>query len=188
MKYVIGVIAVIIVTILAVVLIVNRDGGQEDANQTGKRVVSLYEDAKDGGIVSYTIEGPIVGEDEHRAVRITVNSGTRKIEILKGYNNTVEKSQTFNNTSAGYEEFLKALEIAGFSREQSYNPKDERGVCPLGRRYIYEFEKSGRDNLKTWSTSCSEKQGTFGGVATTIRRLFQNQIPEYSKFVSDTRL
>lgn len=187
MKYVIGVIAVIIVTILAIVLIINRDS-PDQPNQTGRQAVSLYEQAKDGGTVSYTVEGKVVGDEERRAVRITVGSSTRKIEVLRGYNETVEKSQTFTNTSAGYEEFLKALELAGFSRKRDYTPKDERGVCPLGRRYIYEFEKPGEDTVKTWSTSCSPQQGTFGGVSTTVRQLFQNQVPEYNKFTSGVRL
>lgn len=188
MKYVIGVIAVVIVTILAVILIVNRDGTPDQPGQTGDRVVSLYDQAKDGGTVSYTTEGPVVGEDERRAIRVTVSSGTRKVEVLRGYNESVVKTQTFSNTSAGFEEFLKALEVAGFSRKRDYTTEDERGICPLGRRYIYEFEKSGEDPLKTWSTSCSEKQGTFGGGAVTVRKLFQNQIPDYNKFVADVKL
>jgi hypothetical protein len=187
MKYVIGVIAVIIVTILAIVLIVNRDTNPQP-NQTGKQAVSLYDQAKDGGTVSYTVAGKVVGDEERRAVRITVSDESRTVEVLRGYNETVEKSQSFSNTSAGFEEFLKALENAGFSRKRTYDPEDERGICPLGRRFIYEFEKSGEDSLKTWSTSCSAKQGTFGGVATTVRRLFQNQIPEYNEFVSGVKL
>jgi hypothetical protein len=188
MKYVIGVVAVIIATILAVVLILGRNDTPEQPGQTGTQAVSLYDKAKDGGTVRYTIEGQLVGEDERRAVRITISSGIRKVEVLRGYNESVVKTQTFSNTSAGFEEFLKALEVAGFSRKRTYEPEDERGVCPLGRRYIYEFEKSGEDPVKTWSTSCSEKQGTFGGGAVTVRKLFQNQIPDYTKFVKDVEL
>jgi hypothetical protein len=187
MKYVIGVIAVVLVTILAVVLIIGRDSPGQQKNQTGKQAVSLYEQAKDGGTVAYKTEGKVVGDEDHYAVRITVSSNTRKVEILRGYNETVEKSQTFTNTQTGYEEFLKAIELAGFSRKRSYTPEDERGVCPLGQRYTYEFEKSGEDSLKTWSTSCGAKQGTFGGVASTIRQLFQNQVPEYNQFVKGVR-
>lgn len=188
MKYVIGAVAVIIATILAIVFILGRNDTPEQPGQTGNRAVSLYDQAKDGGTVTYMIEGKVVGEDERRAIRITVTSGTRKVEVLRGYNETVVKTQNFSNTSAGFEEFLKALEVAGFSRKRAYATEDERGMCPLGRRYIYEFEKSGEDRLKTWSTSCSEKQGTFGGSSVTVRRLFQNQIPDYNKFVSDVKL
>lgn len=186
MKYVIGVIGVVLLTILAIVLIVTRDTGTQP-KQTGKSAVSLYETAKNGGTVTYTVEGQVVGEEEHRAVRITVSSDTRKIEIIRGYNNSVEKTQTFTNTQAGFEEFLKALELAGFNRKRDYTPEDYRGVCPLGRRFIYEFEKSGEESLKTWSTSCSAKEGTFGGTATTIRTLFEKQIPEYNKAISGVR-
>lgn len=187
MKYVIGVIAVVLLTILAIVLILGRDTGTQP-NQSGKQAVSLFEQAKDGGTVTFTTEGRLVGEEERRAIRITVSSGSRKVEVLRGYTNIVEKSQTFPNTQAGYEEFLKALEIAGFSRKRAYTPEDERGVCPLGRRFIYEFEKQGEDSLKTWSTTCSDKQGTFGGSSSTIRRLFENQITDYGKFIQGVRL
>lgn len=187
MKYVIGVIGVVLLTILAIVLIVTRDTGS-GTKQTGKSAVSLYETAKNGGTVTYTTEGQLVGEEERRAVRITVSSGTRKIEVIRGYNNTVEKTETYSNTQAGFEEFIKALELAGFQRKREFTTDDHRGFCPLGRRFIYEFEKSGEDSFKTWSTSCSAKEGTFGGTATTVRQLFEKQIPEYNKAISGVRL
>jgi hypothetical protein len=180
MKYIIGVIGVVLVLIIAIFMIVVNGPESTDTTQKGgNEVVSLFDTARSNGTVRYTLEGRLVGEDQRRAIRISVNSNSRTIEVLKGYNEGVERSQTYGNTSAGFEEFLKALDEAGFSKKRNFSPEDEAGVCPLGNRFVYELRKGTDQELRTWSTSCSAKHGTFGGATSTVQQLFQNQIPDY---------
>lgn len=190
MKYIIGVVGAIIIAILAILIIVLRapSDSATEPQTDGKKVAQVSDYAKQNATVVYTVQGRVVGETERRAVRISINGNERRVEILNGYGETVSKTQTYTNSTAGYETFLKALDNAGFARERSYDPKDERGVCPSGNTFLYEIKRSGEQITRLWSTSCGSKQGTLAGSATAIRQLFQNQIPEYNKFVSGTRL
>lgn len=191
MKYVIGVIGAVVIAVLAILIILLRvpaDKSNQPVQKDGKKLVQVSDYAKDNATVVYTMQGHLVGETERRAVRISVNSNERRIEILKGYNETTDKSETYPNTKAGYETFLKALDNSGFSRERPYDPKDERGICPLGNLFIYEIKKSGDGVTRLWSTSCNTKQGTLAGSASAIRQLFQNQVPEYGKFTTGVAL
>ncbi len=187
MRYLLGVIAFIVLLVIAVVTLVSRDNDQpnETANQAGTRLVVLSEEAKDGKVI-LTINGKVVGEEQHRSIRITISHTNRILEVLRGYEFAVDKNQTFSNNDAAYDVFLHALDNAGFIRERNFTPRDERGVCPLGNQFIYELKDS--TDIKLWSTSCNSKEGTFAGQAKLIQDLFKAQIPDYSKLVSGVRL
>jgi hypothetical protein len=187
MKYVFGVLGVIFAVVLAIILI-SGGGNDKKKTDTTKRVVKVSQQNKEGTSVSVTTQGRVVGEDERRAIRIIVTQNERRLEILTGYEEAVERSQVYANTPAAYENFLIAIDRAGFNRSRPYPIKDERGVCPLQRRYIYELKEYGQELSRLWSTQCSAKQGTFAGAATTLRVLFQEQIPDYSKQIRGVKL
>lgn len=180
MRYVLGVFGILILMILAVVLIARR-GPNETATtvQTGNKQVSLadYEDKPAMAIL--TVRGEVTGDEQRRGIRITVSAQERDLEILKGYNETVESRQSFPNNNNAYANFLSALDAAGFSREQATDIKDDRGVCPLGQRYDYKLQDGSEEVFRFWNTSCGSKQGNFGGNGIMVRRLFENQIPDY---------
>lgn len=189
MKYVLGVLGVILVVVLAVVLI--SRGGNDDkppAGQQGKRVVKVSEENRQGTSVSVTTQGKLVGEDQRRSIRITVSQDERRLEILTGYEEAIERTQVYPNTPSAYENFLIAIDFAGFSRERKAKTTDERAVCPLGRRYIYELKEYSQELIRSWSASCGTQWGTFGGKGSTIRKLFQAQIPDYNTQVKGVKL
>jgi hypothetical protein len=177
MKYILGIFGVIIVAILAIVLI-TRGGGNKPATTQKPLVVS--EEARPGVSAVLTTQGAVTGENQRRAIRITVSQTERRLEILTGYGEAVERAQTYPNTEAGFETFLVALDQAGFENQKKSIVEDERGACPLGRRYIYELKEYSQDLLSLWSTSCGGKLGTFAGNRVTVRRLFERQIPDYA--------
>lgn len=185
MKYVLGVLGVILVSILAIVLITSGGGGDQ-----GPAVAPLdvSEEAREGVSAVYTVQGRLVGQNQRRAIRIIVNQDERRVEVLAGYEEAVERSNTFPNTHAAFESFLVALDQAGFDNKQATSIEDERGACPLGYRYIYELREYSQELLRSWNTSCSSNQGTFDGSTSTIRRLFRAQIPDYNSLVSDVDL
>lgn len=184
MKYIVGAVAVILVAVLGIILIL----GRSNDDQAGERQVNVTDYADKDAILELTIQGRLVGQDDRRAIRITVSRTERHIAILRGYEETVERSQTFTNVEPAYTTFVRALGMAGFSRERQAIQTDERGVCPLGNRYIYILKDGPEQLMRLWSTSCGRDEGTFGGNANLIRQLFQNQIPDYKKIVSGVKL
>lgn len=185
MKYILGALGVIFVVILAVVLIM-RGGGDNRSTVEPRLVVS--EQAREGISAVLTTQGEVVGEDQRRAIRIVVNQDERRLEILSGYGEAVERASTFANTHAAFETFLVALDQAGFDAKRETAIDDERGACPLGRRYIYELKEHSQELVRLWNTSCGKRLGTFDGNSTTIRRLFEQQIPDYRKAVRGVEL
>jgi hypothetical protein len=189
MRYIFGVFAVVIIMIIAIILIVTRSPKPADNTvKTGQKVLLASDYAHENATASFTTEGRLLGEESRRAIRISVTPNLRTVEELDGYNQTSTRTQSYTNTQAGYEEFLLALDNSGFNRKRETTLKDERGVCPLGRTFILALNKGNDQPLRLWATSCSAKQGTAAGAVTTIQQLFQNQIPDYNKFVSNVIL
>lgn len=189
MKYILGVFGVIVLLLLIVILIF-RSGPSEPVSdvQTGKQQVSLAEYESKPATVSMVVRGQIVADETRRAIRITVTQQERAIEILEGYDEAVVSRQTFPNNTDAYKVFLSALNSAGFTRERETLIKDERGTCPFGRRYVYKLQDGSEQVFRAWSTSCRREDGSFGGNASTVRRLFEKQIPDYQTAIRGVRL
>jgi hypothetical protein len=185
MKFILGALGIIFVVILAVVLIFR--GGGNDRDIVGPRL-DVSKEAREGVSAVFTTQGEVVGEDQRKAIRIIVNQDERRLEVLTGYEEAVERSSTFANTHAAFETFLVSIDQAGFENRKPSAVEDERGACPLGKRYIYELREHSQELLRLWNTSCGSKQGTFDGNSSTIRQLFEQQIPDYDKAVSNVDL
>lgn len=186
MRYGIAVILIIIFAIVGSVVILGRGGnnGDRKASSASKSTqLATYAD-KESASVSWTMQGRIVGEDQFRAVRVTVTRHTRTVEILNGYGDTIERKADYSNTTEAYQTFMRALDLANFGRERTVKIADERGMCPLGSRYIYRLQDANKEVMRTWSDSCLTADGPFAGNASLISQLFKNQIPDYSKFTT----
>jgi hypothetical protein len=151
-------------------------------------VKSLPEYASTYAEVSYMTDGHINGEDQHRAIKVTISQYQRKVQVLSGYGYNVidEHSQTNNQTA--YEVFLKALKNEGFTQkiQKPKAPNSETGQCPLGTRTILELNDSGDSLSRLWTSSCGRNVGTFGGNTGAIQSLFQSQITDYNKILSNS--
>ncbi len=185
MKAVLAVIGIIVLVIAVIMLIFD---GPDAPNQPDQKRINLTDYVDTGAQTIYEIEGEINAEELHRTIRISVDRSIRRIEVLNGYNKTVSKSQEFPNTQSAYDEFLHALDRAGFNSRKETQMTDEKGVCPLGQRYIYQLQESNDDLIRLWSTSCRKSDGSFAGNASLVQRLFQKQIPEYREFVRGVKL
>ncbi len=184
--------AILVVAFLAIVtgaVLVGR--GNNSSNGATAKVTKLVEyENDDGAAISWTQQGRLVGEDKRRAIRVTITRSKRTVEVLAGYPERVEKSTEYANSAEAFAAFTRALDNAGFGRERSVVQTDERGVCPLGNRFIYRVTDNGEEVMRTWSTSCTTADGPFGGgrTAPVIARLFKDQITDYGKFVSGVQL
>ncbi len=175
---------IILVTGWGIVKLVTRKPAQRPA--TGQTTQAKFADKTTE--VRFTTDGAVVGLERHQAIRITVNPSSRTVEVLKGYDGEVVRTQSHANDQTAYSRFLIALGSYGYTRENSQASKDERGVCPLGVRYIYEATYQNGAPLRSWSSSCGSKNERFQGTVSGVQQLFRNQIPGYSKFVSGISL
>ena len=102
------------------------------------------------------------------------------MKTFSGYNNTVIESRTYQNTPASFNEFRSALELLNVSQRLKDTDKEDdnndEGFCPTGKRYILEINSE----MRRWSTSCSSKQGTAAFSMSSVRSLFQKQVPDFS--------
>lgn len=122
------------------------------------------------------IAGPIIQDQEHQSLRITVSRVQTQIEVLTGYNGQVIRQGTYANTENSYKEFLAGLDQLGFS-EGLTSPAtgSQQGKCPLGNRTTYTLEDGSNLIGEGWTTSCGV--GSFKLNRTQIRTLFMRQIP-----------
>lgn len=132
--------------------------------------------ANSDATASMLIDGPVVVDEIHQALRISVDRSQSKVELINGYEGNVVREETFANNTAGYEAFLKALDKALFDSPVSKSiSADERGYCPLRNRFVYTLSTGTKDIVRTWTSSCGI--GNYTGDRALTRTLFINQIP-----------
>ena len=158
-----------------VVFLLSRtfSGGSSSTQPAGDSSdLSAYTDST----ASVYVDGPIVADQEHSAVRISVNKSESRIERLKGYDGEVVESRSYPKTTESYEIFLKALEQANFMKGDKGVSDDERGKCAGQNRYIFRLDNGASNVFRYWTTTCGG--GTYGGSPEDTMWLFRNQIPE----------
>lgn len=189
MKYILGVFGIIVLLLTIIILIVRSGPSQPSGTvQTGKPQIKLGEYETKPATVSMTTRGQVKADETRRAIRISVSQHERVIEVLEGYEENVVSRQTFPNNPEAYKIFLSALTGAGFAREQETDFEDERGVCPFGRRHVFRLQEGSEQVHRTWTTSCRNGRGSFGGNLSITRRLFEQQIPDYTTVIRGVNL
>lgn len=181
MRYGIAVLAIIFFAIVGTIVLIGR--GNSKTSSKPARVTKLADyDSKPSASVSWTWQGRLVGEDQRKAIRITVTPLTRKFEVLADYEQHVERTIEQVNTPVAFANFTRALDNYGFGRERTVKQTDERGMCPLGYVFLYRLTDGSKEVLRTWSDSCIASDGPFGGSsAQLISQLFKAQITDYNK-------
>lgn len=141
--------------------------------------LSLVSYADTNAATTMYVDGPVVANQEHDAVRITIDRTQSSIEVMKGYDGQVVAQQIFPNTQASYLEFLSALDRIGYTKGKS-DPalQDDKGSCPFGNRYVYSLTDGTKEVIHYWTTNCSGAGGTYSGNAELTRQLFMRQIPD----------
>ncbi len=184
----------VIVGIILLIMLITRIGSNKSSTpKTASKKpavvkpISVTDYAQKDSKVVLTIDGKINGDDQHRAIRITVSPDFRVAEIIQGYENKVIKTQTDLNNRTAYTDFIYAINRYGFSKERKTASPDDRGACPLGNRYIYEIYDDGNSVMRRWAASCGGI-GTSAGSPSQLNDLFQKQVNEYFKFVTGIQL
>lgn len=190
MKYIIAIIIITILAIIGSLTLIGREQGSNNPSKVARSTKLAEYSDKDSSSISWTMQGRLIGEDQRHSVRITVTKSKRTVALLSGYEERVEKSTDYMNTPAAYEAFARSLDTYNFGKERRVRQPDERGVCPLGNRFVYRLTDFGKEIMRTWSDTCSSSNGSYGGgnsSAQVIGQLFKAQITDYSKFISGTQ-
>lgn len=189
MRYLLAILLIAFLAIVGTVVLIGR--GNSSSSKAPARITKLVDyDTNDGASVSWTQQGRLVGDNERKAIRITITRSNRRVEVLDQYAERAEKSQDFQNTSEAFAAFVRALDAANFGKERTVKQPDERGICPLGNRFIYRLTDKSQEVMRTWSDNCATADGPFGGgnTAQLIAQLFKAQITDYNKFISGVQL
>jgi hypothetical protein len=180
MRYFIGFLITIGLIILLIVLLFGGGGSKSKVPTTSK---PLADYSSSDAAARLTIDGPVNADTIHKSVQITVDKDEVTFEKFQGYQGHVVGSQHYENNETAYANFLHALAHAGFTRgDTSSALKDERGYCPLGNRYIFEFIQDGKDIERFWATSCGKPKTYLGAPSLTLQ-LFRAQVPDFAKQV-----
>lgn len=180
---------VILLLILGVIWLFGGNNGGKTSKTPHSQIQPLPNYAGTDAQVSMTIDGPITGDDTHRAIKITVSQNERDLDIIQGYSGYVIKHQQFYNTQNAYSVFLKAINIGGFleQRKDTSASLDDSGQCPLGERFVFELNNSGSKLSSLWTSNCSTAVGNFGGDSGLVQTLFQNQITNYQALTQNVQ-
>ncbi len=190
MRYMLAILLIAFLVIVGTVVLIGR--GNSSSSKTAARITKLVDyDTNDTAGVSWTQQGRLVGDNERKAIRITITRSNRRVEVLDQYAERAEKTQDFTNTAEAFSAFVRALDAVSFGRERAVRQADERGVCPLGNRFIYRLTDKSHEVMRTWSDTCTAADGPFGGgntAAPLIAQLFKAQITDYNKFIIGVQL
>jgi hypothetical protein len=183
MRYLFGLLVTVGLIILVFILILRGFSGGPESSQA-----PLSDYANTDTLVRLTVDGRIVSEQDHRAYQITVGRSEVRVETLKGYEYEALETRTYQNNSESYNNFLRAIDLAGFARgvDDAEN-NDERGVCADGQRYVFEIMRGTSEIQRYWATTCGG-QGTFRGNADGVKMLFDRQIPNIDRSKTVGRL
>lgn len=191
-RYIIALVIFAVIFFGGILLLINliSGGGDNNAQKSDTKTAQVQKKntlSKDADMVSFTTYGRVVGEEARRAIRISITTAERKVEVLSGYDESVVKSSVTSNKQSAYEALLLALEPTNFTSIDPTVKIDDRTVCPTGNRFVYETKFKDNSSVRGWTTSCS-KTGNFKGNSSLTKTLFEAQIPDYSKFTSDVTL
>ena len=153
-------------------------------------VVEEQADTSINGVstVSYTVDGPVVASSLHKSYKVEVSSSVVTMRVYSDFGQRVIAERSYINNETAYSNFVFSLErakaTARFEGTDEEDDKADQGVCPKGYRYILEIG----DDIRRWTTSCDRTLGTAAGQMTTIRSLFNKQIPDYTSLIKGTGL
>ncbi len=191
---VILVIALVIAAVVSVGRMIfsgnNSGDGSSNAQpgETTAAVVGALRDTSEGKAVRWTVRGPIVADEKFRSYQITVSTTSRTFVTYSGYLDQVIDTKTYTNNTAGYEQFVFALDKTNIGNVRKAPDEDLRGACATkGYAYTFETLTNDRTTHSLWTTSCRGSKGTMTANVAQVHALFANQIPDFKPiFTTDS--
>lgn len=180
-----GFIAVIVVVVIGAVLVRNTFRG---GNAPKVETPELTEEVTGNTTLRMRLDGPVVANENRESIQIDVSPRQRTIAYFKTYTDIAERRGTYPNNDKAFEEFVKALAIAGFATENTKFTEPHNGECASGRVYHFDLIEDGQTKRSLWTNSCDQRVGNFAGNAPAVIRLFRVQIPNFEEIVLGSTL
>ncbi len=179
MRYFVG--FLITIGLIIVLILMLFGGGSKKSKTPTISTKTLVSYADSSAEARMTVDGPVNADSTHNRFRINVTKNEVIYQQMKGYEGAVVKNTRYDNNKDAYAYFLRALSIAGFTQgNPDKQAKDERGYCPLGNRYVFEFIQDGKTIERYWATNCG-KPATYLGSRDLTIQLFEKQVPDFEK-------
>ncbi|MCL2281007.1 hypothetical protein FWC31_03990 [Candidatus Saccharibacteria bacterium] len=145
--------------------------------------------------VRMSTRGPVNANENHYSIVMTISANQRRITTYHGYDGSVIHDEQLSNTKIAFDDFLAALNRAGFMRE---NPTEEphQGICATGQLIFFEVFEYVRDEqgnvseksaTKLWTTTCDKLNGNFAGLLNNVINLFKAQIPGSQTIIDNAK-
>lgn len=180
-KRIILAVIVLAAVVLVSIAIFSIDwGGNNSGTYPEKPVINIADYANTDVQVQMAVRGPINADQSHQDMSITVGRSQTVGELFTGYQNAVTRQESTPNNETSYRAFLSALHNAGFTGMQPA-PRGVQydGACAKGYRYTFTFIGNGSSvPPSSWTTSCGSRYGTFAGDFSTVKTLFNAQLPK----------
>lgn len=185
------VIIIAAIVIFGLVSLVRSLLHSDTTSDTKKSTVTLSSKlltTDDDRSVSMDVRGPIVSNEEFRSYEMTISPTSRTITTWAGYDRSkILDSETLPNDTKSYDQFVHALDYAGYTKTATVDSNDTSGLCADGRVYNFILA-AGADSVDNrWTTNCGIK-GSFRGDGTAIRQLFLDQMPKATEYVNKVNL
>ena len=182
-RYIAGFLLALGLIIIVIILIIHGLSGSSTPQP-----LNLDNDANSDITVQFTIDSPITAASTHHDITVNVGNTQSSIVITQGYDGQIDNLQTYPMSLNAYSDFLRALQINGFTLgNNSPVLAEEQGHCAIGDRFVYEvLNGSGNTLERYWSTSCNI--GNFEGNIPVIQQLFEAQIPNYDSLTNNITL
>jgi hypothetical protein len=177
---------VIIASITLVLILVFNHSSTTVINQ--QKPMAAY--ANDPTVqVAMLVDGPVNAESLHNQVLVTVTNSLTTFKVFQGYDDRIVKEKFFPMTEAGFHVFLRSLEYANFNKGRSSVALSQAsGFCPTGNRYVFTYNRNGKQIERYWITNCGSDPYTFTGNSTLTQQLFVNQVPNYDNLITGLNL
>ncbi|HWB39119.1 MAG TPA: hypothetical protein VG604_02640 [Candidatus Saccharimonadales bacterium] len=186
MRYFFGFLVAVGLIIFIIVLMFGGGGSHQPITPSNIKPLDSY--AGTDAEVSMTITGPVIADQDHKSLRITVGTNSVVYQQFDGYDGKVVNSKVFHNSEASYRTFLRALAYVGFANgNNDKSLQNESGRCSLGKIFSFDMRDDGNHLEHYWITSCGGPKTFLGNSIATIS-LFEAQVPNYGSLTSNLNL
>jgi hypothetical protein len=136
--------------------------------------------------VRMTVRGPIVANEKFHSYTITASSNQRNMTTYVGYLGQQIDNEKLENNIQAYTQLVYALDRANLMEGKPLDDgaNDTRGICATGTLYEFEVIQGTKSIQKLWTTTCKGAKGSLKANQSQVSKLFQQQIPDFSKLVS----
>ena len=132
--------------------------------------------------VLMNVRGPLVADENFHTYSITISTSGRNMTTFQGYGSKQVSTEQLANSTAGYEQFVYALNRAKLmdGTPLTGNANDTRGICATGTLYEFQVLQDTTIVQSLWTSTCQGSRGSLTANIGQVTNLFTVQIPDFA--------